>query len=137
MSNKEISDETKDEQRTTDDFSTSASVEANPMLPDGMCRKLIDITIEEVIQLLRLSEGWHPNTDYKMKIVEGNSLASRERWVRVYYEWDNEEKIVMNISDTKNAISICSGNTYYRTIYRIVKYLQDRGFDLEAANSCG
>lgn len=109
---------------------------SNTMLPAGMGRKLIDITMDEVIQLLKLGEGWHPNTDYKMKVVGGNSFASPERWVRVYYEWANEEKIVMNISDSKNAISICIGNTYYRTIYRIVKYLQERGFDLEAANAC-
>lgn len=109
----------------------------NAMLPAGMGRKLIDISIEEVIQLLKFSESYHPDTQYKMKIMTDTSFIEKRQWVRVYYEYDNEEKVVMNISDTKDAIIICQGNTYYRTIYRIVKYLQDRGFDLEAANACG
>lgn len=103
-------------------------------------RKLIDISMEEVIVILKLSEGWQQNTDYKMKVMYGSSDAfnvSPKQWIRVYYEWEDEERIVMNISDTKDAIDIISGNRYYRTIYRIVKYLQNRGFDLDGANDCG
>ena len=103
-------------------------------------RKLIDISMEEVIVILKLSEGWQQNTDYKMKVMYGSSDAfnvSPKQWIRVYYEWEGEERIVMNISDTKDAIDIISGNKYYRTIYRIVKYLQERGFDLDGANACG
>ncbi len=98
-------------------------------------RKLVDITMEEIIQLLKLSEGWSSGLEYKMKIMNRSSMASPEKWVRVYYEWEGEEHVVMNISDGENAISIYKGNTYYRTVYRVVKYLERRGFDLQAADA--
>jgi len=96
-----------------------------------MKRNLLDITLEEVIEVLKLGDSWFSNIEYKIKKIKrdhANIDGVYEEWIRVYFERDGEPHIIMNISHNKNVINLCKGNTFYRNIYRIVKYLEDRNF---------
>ncbi|MBD3310852.1 hypothetical protein GF351_06560 [Candidatus Woesearchaeota archaeon] len=101
------------------------SNESNPK------RSLVDITLDEAVRVLELGEGLHQNMNYQLR-TKTNPLD--EKFAQLYYVWDNEEHISANFSDTKNAVSLCDGNSYYRTHYRIVKYLEERGFNLASAD---
>lgn len=95
-------------------------------------RSLVDITLEEAMRVMDLGEGFRENTIYKLR-TKIDTFG--EPFAQLYFIEDNHEKIAANFSDDKNAVSLCQGNTYYRTIYRVVKYLEKRGFDLKKANS--
>ncbi|MBI2045118.1 hypothetical protein HYT23_03605 [Candidatus Pacearchaeota archaeon] len=58
-----------------------------------------------------------------------------EKFAQLFYVWSNQEHVAANFSDDKNAVSLCHGNSYYRKHYRIIKYLEERGFDLADADN--
>jgi hypothetical protein len=94
-------------------------------------RKLVDITLEEATEVLRLGEGFYAGNNYQIR--KRNDIWG-EPFAQLFFDYDNQEHIAANFGDHKNAVSIFIGNTYYRTMYRIVKYLEKQGFDLESAN---
>ncbi len=94
-------------------------------------RKLIDITLDEAVRVLELGEGLHQNMNYRLR-TKTNPFG--EKFAQLFYVWDHQEHITANFSDTKNAVRLCDGNLYYRTHYQIVKYLEERGFDLVSAD---
>ena len=100
-------------------------------------RKLLDITLEEAVEVLKLGEGYFEDTLYQLRVREGRD----KEFAQLYYEYDDRvvekkeiEVIVANFGDDENAVNLCKGNDYYRTMYRIVKFLEEQGFDLETAN---
>jgi hypothetical protein len=101
------------------------SDESNPK------RSLVNITLDEAVKVLELGGGLHLNMNYQLRT---KTNPFEEKFVQLFYVLDNKEHIAANFSDTKNAVSLFDGNSYYRTHYRIVKYLEDRGFDLVSAD---
>jgi hypothetical protein len=98
-------------------------------------RSLVDITLEEAVEVLKLGEGFYEGIPYQLRINPLNRFPDKDRkFAQLYHVYKQEETIDVNFSDTKNAVHLCRGNEYYRTHYRIVKYLEKQGFDLEAAN---
>lgn len=95
-------------------------------------RNLVDITLEEAIKVIQLGEGYSKSMNYQLR-RKTNPFG--EKFAQLYYVYDNEESIAANFSDTKDAVKLCDGNEYYRTYYRIIKFLEERGFDLESNNS--
>ncbi len=94
-------------------------------------RKLVDITLDEALRVIEMGEGFHQNMNYQLR-TRNNPFD--ERFAQLFYVWNGEDHIAANFSDTKNAVILCDGNSYYRTHYRIVKYLEERGFDLASAD---
>ena len=94
-------------------------------------RKLVNITLDEAVRVMELGEGLHQNMNYQLR-TRVNALD--EKFAQLFYVWDGQEHIAANFSDTKNAVNLCHGNSYYRTQYRIIKYFEKRGFNLVAAN---
>jgi len=100
-------------------------------------RKLVDITLEEAIEVLRFGEGYSERTQYSIRTKTIQDLTFRQLCSvdPAMRGTPAGETVVANFSDSKNAIRLHQGNEYYRTHFRIIKYLEGRGFDLEAANS--
>lgn len=100
-------------------------------------RKLVDITLEEAVEVMKLGEGFDEGVNYQLrKGINPQNI----QFAQLYYHWINEKRIneeiiAANFSDTKDAVILCHGNKYYRTHYRIIKYLEKRGFGLESADS--
>ncbi len=94
-------------------------------------RKLVDITLDEAVQVIRLGEGHSENIRYKLRRKEN---PFRENFTQLFYKDSKGEVIAANFFDGKDAVTLCQGNSYYRTFYGIVKYLEKQGFDLESAN---
>ncbi len=96
-----------------------------------MHRKLVDITLEEAVEVMKLGEGYHASASYQLR---RKTNVQELDFAQLYYEYEGEEHISANFSDSPNAVSLCHGNTYYRTMYRVVEYLESRGFDLASAD---
>ena len=102
-------------------------------------RKLVDITLDEAIHVLKLGEGHQSGLSYKLR-VKNSSHNQDKKFAQLYYisqrigENKESEGISVNFSDDENAVVLCQGNKYYRTHYKIIKYLESKGFDLESAN---
>ena len=106
---------------------------------DRSKRSLVDITLAEAVEVLRLGEGFYEGNNYQLRIKPLNHFFDKDRkFAQLYFvtAQSHEEVICVNFSDDKNAVHLCQGNEYYRTHYRIVKYLEGRGFDLETADKC-
>jgi len=107
-------------------------------------RSLVDITLSEAIQVMKLGEGYDEDMHYRLRKKEN---CQGLKFAQLYYVpdhkgtfcrlgpmCDHKETIAANFSDSKDAVTLWRGNEYYRTFYRITKYLEERGFDLESAN---
>lgn len=98
-------------------------------------RSLADITRDEAIEVLKLGEGFYEGNNYQLRVKSLDRFSDRDRkFAQLYHVYKGEETIDVNFSDDENAVHLCQGNEYYRTYYRIVKYLEKQGFDLEAAD---
>ena len=95
-------------------------------------RKLVDITLEEAAMVAQLGEGYLGDVQVLLRVKE-DPLG--KEFAQLYYIHDERDIIVANFFDTKDAVRLVVGNKYYRTFYRIIKYLEGRGFDLESADS--
>ena len=95
-------------------------------------RKLVDITLDEAIKVIELGEGLHENQEYQLR---KKTNVQDIKFAQLFYVYDDKEYISANFSDTKNAVKIIHGNSYYRTHYKIIKYLESQGFDLLSADS--
>ena len=92
----------------------------------------MDITLEEATIVANLGESY----------LEGHQPQLRKRpnplgkeFAQLYYVYEGRDIIIANFSDDRDAVILCVGNKYYRTFYRIIKYLEGQGFDLESADS--
>lgn len=95
-------------------------------------RSLVDITLEEASMVAELGEGYLGDVQVRLRVIEnpwGKGLT------QLYYIQKGRDIIVVNFYDTKDAVRLAVGNRCYRTFYRIIKYLEGRGFDLESADS--
>ncbi|MBU2612423.1 MAG: hypothetical protein KKB62_01740 [Nanoarchaeota archaeon] len=104
-----------------------------------MSKKLVDITLEEAINVLRLGEGYQKGVHYHLRVK--NSVQDKgKKFAQLFYRHkgrrDDEERdyISVNFCDEENAVTLCEGNKYYRTHYRITKYLEGQGFNLKSAD---
>lgn len=95
-------------------------------------RSLVDITLEEATMIAELGEGYLGDVQVQLRVKE-DSLG--KEFAQLYYIHDGRDIIVANFFDTKDAVRLVVGDKYYRTFYRIIKYLEERGFDLESADS--
>tara|TARA_Y100000310_G_C20656646_1_gene802304 strand:+ start:629 stop:937 length:309 start_codon:yes stop_codon:yes gene_type:complete len=95
-------------------------------------RKLVDITLEEAVEVMVLGEGFQEGAEYQLRVR--TSAVGGKKFAQLFYVWDEDESIAANFSDNKDAVSLCQGNKYYRTHYRIIKFLEGRGFDLATAD---
>ncbi len=95
-------------------------------------RSLVDITLDEAVRVLELGEGIHQKMRYQLRT---KSDPFDKPFAQLFYILDHGEYIAVNFSDSKDAVKLCHGNLYYRTHYRIIKYLEGRGFDLVSADS--
>lgn len=95
-------------------------------------RNLGDITLEEATVVAQLGEG-HLGKVQLLLRVKADHLGCD--FAQLYHVYEERDIIVANFSDTKDAVRLVVGNRYYRTFYRIIKYLEGRGFDLESADS--
>ena len=95
-------------------------------------RSLVDITLEEATMVAGLGEGYLGDAEVLLR-VKGDPLG--KEFAQLYYIRDGRDIIVANFFDTNDAVRLVVGNKYYRTFYRIIKYLEERGFDLESADS--
>lgn len=96
-------------------------------------RTLLDITLEEAIEVIKLGGGFSPNVDYKLR--KGKNPFG-EPFMQLYYMVNShtsrpEETIAANFTDDENGVSLCEGNKYFRTLHRIVRYLDKRGIALK------
>ena len=94
-------------------------------------RKLVDITLEEAVRVLELGEGLHKDTNYQLR-TRTNTFD--ETFAQLFYVFGEEEHITANFSDLEDAVILVDGNSFYRTCYKIIKYLEERGFDLSSAD---
>jgi len=95
-------------------------------------RSLLDITLEEAIEVIKLGKGYVEGINYQLKI--GKDFWNHDA-AKLYYVEGKEEGLAVTFSDSKNAVRLYQGNTCYGTLHDIIKFLEERGFDLEAANA--
>jgi len=101
-------------------------------------RKLVDITLEEAIEVMRLGERYYhyPRVTYQLRRKTNTLGITFAQLFCVFEEGEQKrELIAANFSDTENAVTLCQGAQHYRTYYRIIKFLESKGFDLESADS--
>lgn len=100
-------------------------------------RKLVDITYEEAMTVSRFTRG-HPSSIASMASdwfnLRRKTDSSGIEYAQLIYFYDGDERMLVSFSDTKDAILFSSYESY-STFYRVIKYLESRGFDLEAAAS--
>ena len=96
-------------------------------------RKLVNITLEEAVKVIQLGEGFYESANYQLR-TKTNEFD--EKFAQLFYVSPStgRENIAANFSDSENAVKLCLGNEYYRIFYRIIKYLEKRGFDLASAD---
>lgn len=98
-------------------------------------RSLVDITRDEAIEVLKLGEGFYEGNNYQLRVKPLDHFTDKDRkFAQLYHVYKREEIIDVNFSDDENAVHLCQGNEYYRTHYRIIRYLEKQGFDLESAD---
>ena len=102
-------------------------------MPNAL-RTLLDNTLEEAVEVMKLGENYDSRRNYQLRKRRNCQDID---FAQLFYLEGKEEKIAANFSDTKNAVHLCQGNTYYRTMYSIIKYLGRRGFDLDSAELNG
>ncbi len=95
----------------------------------GELRKLVDITLEEAVEVLKLGEGFQEGVEYQLRV---KTSPQEVRFAQLFYVWDEDDRIAANFSDQVDAVTLFEGNNYFRTFPRIVRYLDVRGFDLES-----
>ena len=99
-------------------------------------RKLTDITLEEAVEVIRLADKYHQGVSYE---ITNKKDPFGDPFVQLYYLQSDgkhlSERISANFSHDKDSVSICEGNTFFRNHYKIIKYLENRGFDLASASS--
>ncbi len=103
-------------------------------------RKLLDITLEEVIDILEICGYYYENKEYYLTVEEDKnscSMGKIRKWVRVNYICPSipsfNPKIIMNITDNIHAIHFVEGEMNFRDHYKVIQYLDKQGFDLETA----
>ena len=92
-----------------------------------------DITLEEAIEVLKLGEGYEKEQTYQLRRKKNFQQVEFSQLYYVYTPYGKnqpEEQICVNFSDEENSVSLCRGNHYFRTHYRITKYLEQQGFNL-------
>lgn len=95
-------------------------------------RSLVDITLEEATMVAQLGEGYLGKVQLLLRVQED---PGREDFAQLYYIHKESEIIVANFSDDSHGVTLCVGDSCYKIFYRIIKYLEGRGFDLESADS--
>lgn len=104
-------------------------------------RRLVDITFDEAVEIVKLAEvfpgEWRAGLKEELKLERRKGGFSGEYpFAQLTYNPEgHSSKVVVNFSDDKNAVSLYMGNRYYRTFYRIIRYLEQRGFDLKRADT--
>ena len=104
-------------------------------------RKLLDITLEEVIEVLKLAGQHNDFYKYSLKVMSDTprSDGKMRKWVRVEYQYispftsKTSTDIVLNIADNNRLLQFMSDISRMGTIYKVIKYLEQREFDLESA----
>jgi hypothetical protein len=99
-------------------------------------RKLVDITFEEAVEVARLGEVPIDPVWFEFRRERNKEDSSIIDFSQVYHVKDGDHISIVSFSDTPNAVKF-GGNgeiISYKTMYRIIKYLERRGFDLEAAD---
>ena len=94
-------------------------------------KKLVDITLEEAVMVIHLGEGFCESESYQLRI---KTNPFDEKFAQLFYVRNNIEHVAANFSDTKDAVMLADGDSCYRTFYRIIRYLEGRGFDLVSAD---
>jgi hypothetical protein len=114
-------------------------------------RKITEITIEEVVELLKYIDSYDKKRNYKLQILPiGNSVEIKniEKWVRVSRDINTREclcgsdcnapydvvadKIIMNLRDNKTVIHFVDGGGISdKTLKLMREYLTEKDFDLK------
>ena len=101
-----------------------------------MPRKLVDITLDEAIQVLKFGEGYQKGVTY---LLRKKINPFDKKFAQLYYRdkrpgEEESDYISVNFSDDEDAVTLCEVNNYYRTHYRIIKYLEKQEFNLKSAD---
>jgi len=115
-------------------------------------RKIIDITIDEVTELLKFIDRYDKKRNYKLQILPiGSSVEIKniEKWVRVYRDIKTRDlcdcpegkgcgyndisyKIILNLKDDETVVYfVDGGGVNDKTLKRMREFLIRKGFDLK------
>ena len=114
-------------------------------------RKITDITIEEVIELLKLVDKYDAKRTYKLRVLpigESTELVNLKKWVRVYRDIktracfcpeedgcsynDIADRIVLNLRDDEVTVYFVSDKEIsYKSFLKMKQFLKDKGFDIK------
>jgi len=92
-------------------------------------RKLVDITLDEAVEVLRLAEIHEESAEYELRLKVNARLGD---FAQLSYELDGDRHTAANFSDTENAVILYAGIGSFGTHHKIIRYLDERGFDLES-----
>lgn len=112
-------------------------------------RRIADITIEEVVELLKSIDRYRKDKQYYLQLLPiGDSIENRgiEKWVRVFYKvktmgcrccannYDGTaDKIIMNIRDDEKVVYFVEGGgANDKTLKKLREHLVKKGFNLKS-----
>ena len=102
-------------------------------------RNILDITLSEAIQVLKITKPTSEiqnKKDYKLTPETFGSHKGADKLVVLSHTYlnDNIRDVIFN---ERGGVSVCENNRhmlFFIDYYRIIKYLEKKGFDLEDIN---